>query len=245
MSGPFLYTLKASSLNTHATDSLELRLYDTLDSLEKIPGTYAVLSLVDPPPFLRSAQPSTEIKIFSGAAHFIIAYTYKEPSTLRVQDTTVFAWGDNRYFQLGHHMQPKGHLRSDGKRQNAAHLVHPVTIFDGLPTHPSLGAFKNIACGDLHTAFVTSDGSLYMAGSDRHGQCGGFTATEPVLVSLAEDDTDTNVLDVACGRNHTVVNTDRGVYVAGKSKFLTLLYDTLLTLMAARSLRTAWTGRSE
>lgn len=64
-----------------------------------------------------------------------------------------------------------------------------------------------------------------MSGSNNKGQCGGFSEQEPCLVTFDVEDgaeCDIDFLDVACGSNHTVALTTRGVYVAGQSKLIVI-----------------------
>uniref|UniRef100_A0A452HP38 Retinitis pigmentosa GTPase regulator n=1 Tax=Gopherus agassizii TaxID=38772 RepID=A0A452HP38_9SAUR len=86
---------------------------------------------------------------------------------------------------------------------------------------PSKFWFKNdkplyISCGDEHTAIVTENGKLYMFGSNNWGQLGlgtKNTINKPTCVKALKPE---KVKLAACGRNHTLVYTERGhVYAAG------------------------------
>ncbi|XP_067401216.1 X-linked retinitis pigmentosa GTPase regulator isoform X1 [Emydura macquarii macquarii] len=86
---------------------------------------------------------------------------------------------------------------------------------------PSKFWFKNdkplyISCGDEHTAIVTGNGKLYMFGSNNWGQLGlgtKNTINKPTCVKALKPE---KVKLAACGRNHTLVYTERGhVYAAG------------------------------
>lgn len=127
------------------------------------------------------------------------------PETNSDEKTTIiFGLGDNRHFQQGH------------KHPSSWIAARKVEFFD-----ESMSAVVKIACGDLHTAFLTADGALYMAGNDTYGQCGGFSDQEPSLVEWQVDgknDADVDVHDVACGSSHTVAVTSKGVFVAGRSR---------------------------
>ncbi|XP_077673343.1 X-linked retinitis pigmentosa GTPase regulator-like isoform X7 [Eretmochelys imbricata] len=86
---------------------------------------------------------------------------------------------------------------------------------------PSKFWFKNdkplyMSCGDEHTAIVTGNGKLYMFGSNNWGQLGlgtKNTINKPTCIKALKPE---KVKLAACGRNHTLVYTERGhVYAAG------------------------------
>ncbi|OBS65623.1 hypothetical protein A6R68_05842 [Neotoma lepida] len=86
---------------------------------------------------------------------------------------------------------------------------------------PSKFWFKNdvpicLSCGDEHTAIVTGNNKLYMFGSNNWGQLGlgsKSTISKPTCVKALKPE---KVKLAACGRNHTIVSTDKGsVYAAG------------------------------
>ncbi|NWW47892.1 RPGR regulator, partial [Pedionomus torquatus] len=86
---------------------------------------------------------------------------------------------------------------------------------------PSKFWFKNdkpvlISCGDEHTAIVTGNGKLYVFGSNNWGQLGlgsKNTVSKPTCVKALKPEKTTLAV---CGRNHTLVYTEKGnVYAAG------------------------------
>ncbi|KFR03236.1 X-linked retinitis pigmentosa GTPase regulator, partial [Opisthocomus hoazin] len=86
---------------------------------------------------------------------------------------------------------------------------------------PSKFWFKNdkpvlISCGDEHTAIVTGKGKLYMFGSNNWGQLGlgsKNTVSKPTCVKALKPE---KTKLAVCGRNHTLVYTEKGnVYAAG------------------------------
>ncbi|EOB05231.1 X-linked retinitis pigmentosa GTPase regulator, partial [Anas platyrhynchos] len=86
---------------------------------------------------------------------------------------------------------------------------------------PSKFWFKNdkpvhISCGDEHTAVVTGNGKLYMFGSNNWGQLGlgsKNTVSKPTCVKALKPE---KAKLAVCGRNHTLVYTEKGnVYAAG------------------------------
>ena len=76
-----------------------------------------------------------------------------------------------------------------------------------------------VACGAYHTAVITSTGSCFTFGDNRHGQLGNSLATgtatsvaQPTRIPLAiADDV---YVDVACGDNHTLLLTASGRVVS-------------------------------
>ncbi|KAM4819304.1 X-linked retinitis pigmentosa GTPase regulator [Thomomys bottae] len=86
---------------------------------------------------------------------------------------------------------------------------------------PSKFWFKNdipvcLSCGDEHTAIVTGNNKLYMFGSNNWGQLGlgsQSTMNKPTCVKALKPE---KVKLAACGRNHTLVSTEKGsVYATG------------------------------
>ncbi|KFV16530.1 X-linked retinitis pigmentosa GTPase regulator, partial [Pterocles gutturalis] len=86
---------------------------------------------------------------------------------------------------------------------------------------PSKFWFKNdkpvhMSCGDEHTAIVTENGKLYMFGSNNWGQLGlgsKKTVNKPTCVKALKPE---KTKLAVCGRNHTLVYTEKGnVYAAG------------------------------
>lgn len=111
----------------------------------------------------------------------------------------MFSYGDNRFGQCG----------TASSQIPAVSIISPLSFFEGLspPIH--------IATGDFHSCVVTLDGALYIFGSDKEGQCGGYGGLEPSMVDLG----DVNVEMVECGSGHTVCKTDEGkIWVTGLSE---------------------------
>ncbi|MGB8169262.1 MAG: choice-of-anchor tandem repeat GloVer-containing protein [Chthoniobacteraceae bacterium] len=98
-------------------------------------------------------------------------------------DGTLWLWGSNSNGQLGIGS-------SDGGQ-------HPV------PTQPAPGTtWVSVATGNIHTAAIRSDGTLWTWGYNFYGQLGDGTTTQrpsPVQVG-----TDTNWVMVAAGYFHTI-----------------------------------------
>ncbi|XP_039198085.1 X-linked retinitis pigmentosa GTPase regulator isoform X4 [Crotalus tigris] len=86
---------------------------------------------------------------------------------------------------------------------------------------PSKFWFKNdkplhMSCGDEHTSVVTENGKLYMFGSNNWGQLGlgtKNTVSKPTCVKVLKPE---KVKLAACGRNHTLIYTEKGnLYATG------------------------------
>lgn len=146
------------------------------------------------------APPSTIFQISGGGGHFLLCTS-----------SAVFSFGDNRHGQCG--IPPS--------MPTSSSTLNKVEFFDGLS--PTL-----VAAGGAHSVVVTADGSAYIWGDNREGQCGGFitTAGEPTLISLLPDEEvgdEPDIIDAACGSQHSVLVTrQKGVWVAGLSQCFSL-----------------------
>ena len=114
-------------------------------------------------------------------------------------DGTLWTWGFNSAGQIGDNT---GTARST-----------PVTTFAG-------GAnWKQVACGQQHTAAIKTDGTLWTWGSNYNRQIGDNTATNrsiPVTTFAGG----TNWKQVACGSQHTAaIKTDGTLWIWGYNQF--------------------------
>ena len=92
---------------------------------------------------------------------------------------------------------------------------YPVQVLAGPSPGVSLTDVVQVACGSSHTVFLRSDGSVYAVGSNGSGQLGNGTSGSSVLLSVQVLSL-TNVVQVACGSNHTVFLLNNGtVYAVG------------------------------
>lgn len=121
----------------------------------------------------------------------------------------IMSWGVGYFGQLGH----GDDLSCD--RPRMVHLLDP----------PRLGGdhVVAIACGGLHSAVSTAGQSVYCFGFNRYGQVGqGQTSDKistprPVSMSMIGP---ARIRQLACGRHHTSVLTDKGhVFSWGASSF--------------------------
>lgn len=125
-------------------------------------------------------------QVACGQWHMIYLNTYGE----------IYSWGNNRSGQLG-----LGTLVSNNIPEKITHLQHERV--------------KQIACGYIHSALVTYDGTVYTWGDNQHGQLGqGYTGTNMPLPVLIENFD--NIKQVACGTQHTAFLSENGeVYITG------------------------------
>ena len=112
-------------------------------------------------------------------------------------DGTVYAWGDNRYGQLG-----------DGTTVNKP---YPVSVSIG---GQAISSIKDISAGGKHSLALTSRGKVYAWGANNKGQLGiGSTAASntPVLVSGVDGEAElTFVTDVAAGYEFSAARRSNG-----------------------------------
>jgi alpha-tubulin suppressor-like RCC1 family protein len=112
-----------------------------------------------------------------------------------------YGWGLNLKGQLG-----IGHRR---------HVIQTPTLIEDLLQ------VTQVACGDAHTAAITTTGKVYTFGSGEHGELGlGDLAKSsqdaPLLVKRLDAD-QIRAISVACGESNTGITTDKGdAYVWGK-----------------------------
>ncbi|KAL5505563.1 hypothetical protein EMCRGX_G007016 [Ephydatia muelleri] len=112
----------------------------------------------------------------------------------------VFGWGRNNKGQLG--------------------LGHENDVYK--PTElPALRAQNiiNVACGEEHTVFLTMDGGVFVCGSNTQGQLGLPSAHQCVHPIRVQDLMGSTVIQIACGRFHTLVLVD-GSGLVGKRRLV-------------------------
>ncbi|CAG9862836.1 unnamed protein product [Phyllotreta striolata] len=116
-----------------------------------------------------------------------------------------FVWGNNGNTQLG--------------------LSKSITC-TGIPSRLQVSqklatGFKHVSCGLRHTAMITKDGGLVVAGTGAKGQLGlgdNFDDNNYLSISRVPDLSD--VISVASGQHHTVVLIDNGTVLSwGENKF--------------------------
>jgi alpha-tubulin suppressor-like RCC1 family protein len=112
-------------------------------------------------------------------------------------DGTLWTWGANNTGQLGDNTTTQRNT--------------PVTTFSGGTN------WKQVTCGDAHTAAVKTDGTLWDWGSNGYGQLGDNTTTQrntPVTTFSGG----TNWKQVSCGTNFTAaIKTDGTLWAWGRN----------------------------
>jgi len=112
-------------------------------------------------------------------------------------DGTLWTWGSNAYGQLGDNTSTNRSI--------------PVTIFAGGTN------WKQVACGQIHTAAIKTDGTLWSWGRNLSGQVGDNTTTQrftPVTTFAGG----TNWKQVFAGVNDTVaIKTDGTLWTWGRN----------------------------
>ncbi|XP_076177966.1 secretion regulating guanine nucleotide exchange factor isoform X2 [Ptiloglossa arizonensis] len=117
---------------------------------------------------------------------------------------TLFLWGANCFGQLG-------------KRPSIVQWTHePLKVAIDRK-------IKRVSIGLRHTALVTEDRKVLVAGSGNKGQLGLSPSKEEELFNAAHTFTEvptlTNIQDVVCGQHHTVAVTETGtLYAFGDNK---------------------------
>jgi X-linked retinitis pigmentosa GTPase regulator len=108
--------------------------------------------------------------------------------------TEVYAWGADRYGQLG----------LGNKHKARCYSIPRFCTFNVI--------ICKVACGDEHSAFITSNGSVYTMGSNADGRLG--IGDRSVKLSstpcLVEELSWFKAVEVSCGWGHTAVILDNG-----------------------------------
>jgi alpha-tubulin suppressor-like RCC1 family protein len=124
-------------------------------------------------------------------------------------DGTLWLWGDNSNGQLG--------INLSGVNPNAARST-PVTTFAGGTN------WKQVSCGNYHTAAIKTDGTLWMWGSNSVGQLGinlfpaapNSARSTPVTTFAGGN----NWKQVVCSSDHTAaIKTDGTLWTWGSGDF--------------------------
>ncbi|MDI6788775.1 MAG: chromosome condensation regulator RCC1, partial [Planctomycetota bacterium] len=110
---------------------------------------------------------------------------------------TLWTWGDDTNGKLGNGAP-------------TADVLTPTQIATGITN------WKQVSCGNQHTAAVTLDGKLYTWGDNAFGQLGDDTLADQASPVQVGSDTDWNM--VSSGYNHTIAVKNNGdIYVWGNS----------------------------
>ncbi len=109
--------------------------------------------------------------------------------------TEVFAWGADRYGQLG-----LGNRRTGGR----CYAIPRFCTFNVV--------IRKVSCGEEHSAFITSNGNIFTMGSNADGRLGigdrslKLTPTPCLVEALSRF----NAATVVCGWGHTAAVLDNG-----------------------------------
>ena len=118
--------------------------------------------------------------------------------------TEVFAWGADRYGQLG-----------VGNKQGGRCYCTPRFCSFNV-------VIKMVACGEEHSAFITGKGQIFTVGSNSEGRLGlgdrsMLQSSTPCLVEALSRQ---NAIHVACGWGHTAAVMDNGdLYMWGVGEY--------------------------
>lgn len=118
--------------------------------------------------------------------------------------TEVYAWGSDRYGQLG----------IDGKQGARNYCIPKLCTFNVV--------IRKVACGEEHSAFITSNGNIFTMGSNADGRLGiGDRKTKLSLTPcLVEALSKRNAKSISCGWGHTAVVIDNGdLYTWGVGEY--------------------------
>eukprot|EP00798_Chlamydomonas_sp_ICE-L_P032731 gene32731-biopygen13921 len=116
-------------------------------------------------------------------------------------DGTAISTGLNDNGQLGIGSDAKGQL---GRGASSANVVINSNIVPMLMPDGSNVPARSISAGGYHSAVLLNNGSAYLCGKNDQGQCGAFTTLVPQANSLGIIPSLSNVVDVACGHEHTL-----------------------------------------
>jgi len=142
---------------------------------------------------------STPVTTFSGGTNWKqVSSGYDHCAAIKT-DGTLWTWGRNSYGKLG--------------INNTISRSTPVTTFAGGTN------WKQVSCGQRHTAAIKTDGTLWTWGGNYHGSLGNNTTTNrctPVTTFAGG----TNWKQVSCGVNFTAaIKTDGTLWTWGRNNY--------------------------
>eukprot|EP01022_Parablepharisma_sp_SALTPOND_P019135 TRINITY_DN3227_c0_g1_i1.p1 TRINITY_DN3227_c0_g1~~TRINITY_DN3227_c0_g1_i1.p1 ORF type:complete len:969 (-),score=97.88 TRINITY_DN3227_c0_g1_i1:135-2957(-) len=118
--------------------------------------------------------------------------------------TEVFAWGSDRFGQLG-----------IGNKQGGRCYCIPRFCSFNI-------AIKSVSCGDEHSAFITGKGQIFTFGNNSDGRLGlgDKSVKQSSTPCLVEALSRVTAVQVSCGSNHTAAILDNGdLYTWGLGEF--------------------------
>ena len=142
---------------------------------------------------------STPVTTLAGGTNWKQVAGGREHTAAIKTDGTLWTWGYNFTGQLGDN--------------TTFQRLTPVTTFAGGTN------WKQVACGNAHTAAIKTDGTLWTWGYNAYGQLGDNTINTrrtPVTTFAGE----TNWKQVACGSFHTAaIKTDGTLWTWGRNSY--------------------------
>ena len=152
---------------------------------------------------------STPVTTFLGGANWKQVSAGQAHTAAIKTDGTLWSWGLNDEGQLGNN--------------TTTQQITPVQEFLGGTN------WKQVACGDNHTAAIKTDGTLWAWGKNYHGQIGDNTDTTQVIPATTFGG-GTNWKQVECGGNHTAaIKNDGTLWSWGYNNFGQLGINTFTT----------------
>eukprot|EP00798_Chlamydomonas_sp_ICE-L_P018832 gene18832-biopygen27734 len=97
-----------------------------------------------------------------------------------------------------------------GRGASSANVVINANIVPMLMPDGSNVSARAISAGGYHLAVLLNNGSAYLCGKNDQGQCGASPTLVPQANSLGIISTLSNVVDVACGHEHTLFTSYDG-----------------------------------
>jgi alpha-tubulin suppressor-like RCC1 family protein len=158
-------------------------------NITTVTGTYPVQVLASAGTPLRNV-----VHVVCGSNHTVFL----------LSNGSVLAVGSNSNGQLG-----------DGTTTPTVVGTYPVQVKTNETTF--LTNVVQVSAGSIHTVFFKNDGTVLAVGSNTNGQLGDGTTTQrlyPVQVLTSAGTSLSNVVQVACGSNHTVFFKNDGTVFA-------------------------------
>lgn len=148
----------------------------------------------------------TVVAVAAGTSHSLIL----------LEDGTVWGYGSNKYGQLGWKREAlPGEVVIDEEHSALHHRIIASPNVAGVRDLAQVVPYAvvAIACGTIHTAFITFDGRLWTCGRNSRGECGHGTPGEVQYVPRVALE---QVVSLACGSALTLATKwDGTVWAAG------------------------------